>query len=143
MKKFNKDEFIKICKSSKSMAEAASIIGVHFNTFKRHAIKFGCYEINQSGKGTTKNRKPNIDLLEILDGKHPSFQTFKLKNRLLKACIIKNICGECGISEWNGKQINIELDHVDGNRTNHRLNNLKMLCPNCHSQTSTFRARNI
>lgn len=125
------------------MAEAASIIGVHFNTFKRHAIKFDCYQSNQAGKGITKIRNAVIDLQEILDGKHPSFQTFKLKNRLLKAGIVKNTCSKCGISEWNGEKLNIELDHIDGDRTNHRLNNLKMLCPNCHSQTSTFRARNI
>ena len=45
--------------------------------------------------------------------------------------------------EWNDKKINMELDHIDGNRTNHKLKNLRMLCPNCHSQTDTYRAKNI
>lgn len=42
-----------------------------------------------------------------------------------------------------GKKINCELDHIDGNRTNHLLENLRILCPNCHSQTNTFRGKNI
>jgi 5-methylcytosine-specific restriction endonuclease McrA len=45
--------------------------------------------------------------------------------------------------EWSDKKINMELDHIDGNRTNHKLENLRMLCPNCHSQTDTYRAKNI
>jgi 5-methylcytosine-specific restriction endonuclease McrA len=78
-----------------------------------------------------------------LDGKHPHFQTFKLKNRLLKNKIVENKCSICDIEEWNDKKINMELDHIDGNRTNHKLENLRMLCPNCHSQTDTYRAKNI
>jgi hypothetical protein len=49
---------------------------------------------------------------------------------------------EAGYS-WNGKELQLELHHVDGNRNNHSLDNLMLLCPNCHSQTDTFRARNI
>lgn len=51
-------------------------------------------------------------------------------------------CAECGISEHNGKPIVLELDHIDGNATNHNENNLRCLCPNCHSQTSTYKAKN-
>jgi hypothetical protein len=143
MKHFNQNDFIKICQESKSMAEAASKLDLHFNTFKKYAIKFGCYVTNQSGKGTNKIVPPKVDLQEILEGKHPYFQTFKLKNRLLKEKIIENKCFICDIEEWNGKKLNMELDHIDGNRTNHKLENLRMLCPNCHSQTETYRAKNI
>lgn len=52
-------------------------------------------------------------------------------------------CSECGLTnEWNGKPITLELDHTDGNSHNNILTNLKWLCPNCHSQTPTFRGRN-
>ena len=132
-----------MCQNSNSMADAAVRLELHFNTFKKYAIKFGCYYTNQSGKGINKIVPPKIDLQEILDGKHPHFQTFKLKNRLLKEKIIQNKCSVCDIEEWNGKKINMELDHIDGNRTNHKLENLRMLCPNCHSQTDTYRAKNI
>ena len=84
--------------------------------------------------------KENIS--EILKGFHPHFQTYKLKNRLLKEGLIKNICAICDLSTWNNKQINLELDHIDGNRVNHEFNNLRLLCPNCHSQTDTYRSKN-
>lgn len=134
------------CETSLTMAEAAAKLGVHFNTFKTHAKKFGLYNPNQGGKGKSK---PKVDgagkfpLSDILDGKYPEYQTFKLKNRLIAEGLKQNICEECGISEWQGKSLKCELDHIDGDRTNHRLENLRILCPNCHSQTSTFRAKNI
>jgi len=137
-------EFIEVCQKAQSMAQAAAELGLHFNTFKRRALKLGCYVTNQSGKGMKKKHNGNrINLQEILRGEHPHYQTFKLKNRLIKEGIKQNKCEECGVCEWNGKELNCELDHVDGNRTNHKLENLKMLCPNCHSQTPTFRGKNV
>ena len=138
-------EFISITKSCSSMAEASSKIGIHFNTFKRRAIKLGCYEPNQGGKGTEKKwmKTRSIALEEILEGKHPQYQTYKLKHKLFNEGIKSNKCEECGIDSWNGKSIECELDHIDGNSSNHVLSNLRILCPNCHSQTDTFRAKNI
>lgn len=52
-------------------------------------------------------------------------------------------CDECSISEWHSKPITLELEHIDGNNRNNSLDNLRLLCPNCHSQTSTFRGKNI
>ena len=51
-------------------------------------------------------------------------------------------CEWCGLSTWRDKHITLEADHVDGNRTNNALGNLRLLCPNCHSQTDTFRSKN-
>lgn len=142
MVKIDKKQFIKICSESDSMAKACSKLGLHFNTFKKYALKFGCYNPNQSGKGINKKHTSKIKLKDILEGKHPSYQTYKLKNRLIKSGIKKNECEECGIKDWNGKPLMIELDHIDGDSNNHKLENLKMLCPNCHSQTDTFRSKN-
>lgn len=142
--KVSEVEIVEACKSSLSMSEAASKVGLHFNTFKRYAQKFGVYTPNQGGKGKSKpyNGKDKIPLQEILDGKHPSYQTYKLKNRLFKEGLKEEKCEECGIEDWNGKPLAFELEHIDGDRTNHRFENLKILCPNCHSQTPTFRAKN-
>lgn len=138
-------EFIEICNESATMALAAARIGIHFNTFKRKAEKLGCYKPNQGSKNVSKEwmKQRSIPLEEILEGLHPQYQTFKLKQKLLQSDLKNNVCEECGISEWNGKPLMCELDHVNGNSKDHRLENLKMLCPNCHSQTDTFRAKNI
>jgi 5-methylcytosine-specific restriction endonuclease McrA len=124
------------------MAKAAAQLSIHFNTLKRLAILYNCYFPNQGLRGGNKNAPAKIILNDILNGAHPHFQTYKLKNRLLKAGILENCCSICGINIWNQKSINLELDHIDGNRVNHLLSNLRLLCPNCHSQTETYRSKN-
>jgi hypothetical protein len=131
-----------VCARSHSMAKAAAELNIHFNTLKRLAILYNCYHPNHGLKGGNKNAPPKINLDKILSGEHPSFQTYKLKNRLLKEAILINKCAICGINSWNNKQLNLELDHIDGNRTNHTLVNLRLLCPNCHAQTDTYRSKN-
>ena len=61
-----------------------------------------------------------------------------LKRRLVKENILKYVCAECGIYDWNGKQLTLQLDHINGVNNDNRLENLRLLCPNCHSQTETF-----
>jgi hypothetical protein len=65
-----------------------------------------------------------------------------IKRVLLRAGIILNRCDWCGVSEWRGQPLSIQIDHVSGIKDDHRVENLRMLCPNCHSQTTTFAARN-
>lgn len=89
------------------------------------------------------HEKNTIPLTEILSGKHPQYKTYHLKQRLLKEGLKKNCCEQCGLTNiWNNKPIAIQLDHINGNSTDHRLENLRMLCPNCHSQTATFAGKN-
>ena len=83
-----------------------------------------------------------IPLDEILAGKHPYYQTLKLKKRLIADGIKENKCEECGIDSWLGQPISIQLDHIDGDSHNHKLDNLRMMCPNCHSQTLTYSGKN-
>jgi hypothetical protein len=53
-------------------------------------------------------------------------------------------CEQCGVGDvWNNKPLMVELDHINGDNKNNKVDNLRLLCPNCHSQTPTFRARNI
>jgi 5-methylcytosine-specific restriction endonuclease McrA len=88
------------------------------------------------------NQPTSIPLEEILDGQHPHYQTFKLKKRLLKEGILQNMCSNCNIDSWNNQPIALHLDHIDGVASNHRLDNLRLLCPNCHSQTNTYCGKN-
>ena len=52
-------------------------------------------------------------------------------------------CEICGITEWNGKEIVLEIDHIDGNPEHNRPENLRFICPNCHSQTDTYKGKNV
>ena len=138
--KRTKEEIIEAIENSKSMAQAADSLDLAFSTFKRYAEKYGLYDAsNQAGKGTIKVKKK---LKDVFSGKQ-HLVTSQLRVRLIREGYKTHKCENCGISEWNGKAISLELDHVSGVRSDNSLENLKLLCPNCHSQTHTFRGRNI
>jgi DNA-binding transcriptional ArsR family regulator len=66
-----------------------------------------------------------------------------LKRRLIAAGLKVHECERCGISEWLGEQLALALHHINGNGRDNRLENLALLCPNCHSQTDNFAGRNV
>jgi 5-methylcytosine-specific restriction endonuclease McrA len=65
------------------------------------------------------------------------------KLKLLREGYLRDRCSDCGISEWRGRRLVIQIDHINGVNDDWRLENLRMLCPNCHSQTETFSGRNL
>ena len=117
-----------------TVGKMAHDLGVPHITLWRKARRIG---LTFHGKGGRK-----LDLKEIIKGKHPQYPTFKLSRRLKAAGILENKCAECDIEEWNGKELVLHLDHINGKSTDHRLENLRLLCPNCHSQTDTYCGRN-
>lgn len=133
-------------KSTTSASAAAALLQIKYDTYKKYAIKYGCFKTNQGGKGL-KNRRSydstSIPINEILEGKHPQYQSNKLRKRLIKEGIFEEKCYNCNNTEWLKNKIPLELEHKDGNSSNHILSNLTLLCPNCHAQTSTYRGRNI
>ena len=66
-----------------------------------------------------------------------------IKRMLLEAGMIREKCYECGLTHWLGSKLTLHIDHINGIGTDNRLENLRMLCPNCHSQTDTFSGRNV
>ncbi len=76
----------------------------------------------------------------------PLFNEGKIKYRgRLKTLLTETQgykCACCGISEWQGKEIVLQVDHINGDATNDMPNNLRLLCPNCHTQTDTFAGKN-
>ena len=65
-----------------------------------------------------------------------------LRQRLLAEGLKDNRCEQCGITDWQGEPLVMQLHHKDGDGTNNELSNLELLCPNCHSQTDTYGGRN-
>jgi 5-methylcytosine-specific restriction endonuclease McrA len=109
---------------------------------KENNINIGHFIGKAWNKGLRGIGKPRISLEKILV-RNSSYQSFKLKKRLLKAGLKPGECEECGwkkVSE--GGYLPLELDHVNGDRHDNRLINLRILCPNCHSLKPTHRGRN-
>jgi hypothetical protein len=72
-----------------------------------------------------------------------SFNRTHLKNKLLKSGLLKNECYICGqLPFWNGKPLSLQLDHINGISNDNRIENLRILCPHCHSQTESFAGKN-
>lgn len=89
------------------------------------------------------HQKPIYELKDILIHNSPYRNISRLKERLLKENLLEYKCAICGNKgEWNGKALILQLDHRDGYHTNHSIDNLRFLCPNCHSQTDTFSGKN-
>ena len=66
-----------------------------------------------------------------------------IRGRIKEHNLLEDKCAICGINKWRKKKLNLDLDHVNGDRSDNRLENLRFLCPNCHSQTDTFRGRGM
>lgn len=133
--KFTDDELI----AQYNLTPVLSKLSHHFNvpdvTIWRRAKKLGL-EFKIGGN------KLKFPLSEILEGKHPQYQSNKLKNRLINEGVKEDKCELCGITEWMGKPITMQLDHIDGNTHNHLYENLRIVCPNCHTQTDTWCGKN-
>jgi hypothetical protein len=143
--KVTDEQIVEAAMTSQSATSAAAKLGIKYETYRVHAKRLNVYFTNKSGKGITKPKEEGfgkISLQEILEGKHPQYQSNKLRIRLFTEKIKQEECELCGITEWFGKKLSFELDHKDGDRYNHNLKNLQILCPNCHSQTDTFRGKN-
>lgn len=132
-------------KVAESATQAAKLLNIKFDTYKKYAIKYGCYVPNQAGIGISKDRShlaiPTEDI--VIHGLHPQYQSNKLRKRLLDEGWFDPVCSSCNLTTWLNKPIPLELDHIDGNTANNLISNLRLLCPNCHAFTPTYRGKNI
>jgi hypothetical protein len=138
--KITDDQIKSIYTEKITLHEAAKKLNVTVITLWRRAKKLNLAWKEKEYRGGYSGNK--IDIYDILNGKFPEYQTFKLKNRLIKEGVKQNKCEVCNITEWNNKPLIMQLDHIDGNPHNHKLENLRMICPNCHCQTDTWCGKN-
>ncbi|MFN2565534.1 MAG: HNH endonuclease signature motif containing protein [Gemmatimonadaceae bacterium] len=115
------------------------LTGGNFVAVKRHVRRLGL-DTSHWFKARPPVGKPLVELT-IPGG---SGSRGYIKRRLIKAGILRNECYECGQQPtWRGKPLVLVLDHVNGVNDDYRPENLRLLCPNCNSQTPTFCGRNM
>ena len=136
---------------SKSIAEVCRRLGIsprggNYRTIHRRIAQLRLNTSHFTGqgwrKGSTHPITPARPLSECLTA-DSTYQTSKLRIRLVREGFKEHRCEGCGLDQWLGQAIPLELEHTNGVSTDHRLENLKLLCPNCHALTPTYRARNV
>tara|TARA_B100002019_G_scaffold54754_3_gene46865 strand:- start:3493 stop:3969 length:477 start_codon:yes stop_codon:yes gene_type:complete len=125
-----------------SAAEVARKLNVSYNTYKKYAKLYGIFErckcIDSSGMPKVHNPyKGKYPLEEILMGMHPSYPPDRLRKKLIASQVKQEVCEVCGYAEkriTDGK-VPVLLAFRDGDRTNHVLENLEIVCYNCYHNT--------
>jgi hypothetical protein len=146
--RISKEELIAVVSQSQTYMEILNHFGLtnkgnNSGTLKRRMKEDGIS--TSSMKPRVYNRfggmkaKPFSDILTLGSAYHRG----KLKDRLIKCGLLANECYECGqLPIWNGKPLTLQIDHINGISDDNRIENLRILCPHCHSQTDNFAGRN-
>jgi len=149
----DEDRLRKLCAESYSIKEVLDKLGLraaggNYKQLKMYAEKFGitlpqqdAQHLQRKTEGARQARKVSDELVFCAESEYTN--RYQIKRRL-RAMGWKWICSTdgCGVSEeWLGKPMSLQLDHINGIHNDNRIENLRLLCPNCHSQTETFAGR--
>jgi hypothetical protein len=139
--------YINLIKTSCSICEVCkkaniSITTGNYDTIKKIISKYNIDVSHFKSQSKTKYENKKIELDDVLSNKR-YISAYKLKNLLIKNGLKEEVCESCGLHEWLGKKIPLQLHHIDGNKNNNNFDNLKILCPNCHTFTETWCGKNI
>lgn len=120
--------------------------GANYKTVADTVVRLSLDTSHWKGQGYLKGLSHNFSrrtpMEEILVESSTFHNLTHLKARLVKDGLLDKRCSICGLVEWLGKPLSLVLDHVNGVNNDHRLANLRFLCPNCNSQQDTFAGRN-
>lgn len=149
-KKYTNQQFINVVNNSYSVRGALkelklSPTGGNYKLFYQRC-KFLNLDISHyKGKSHLKNKRHNWAIkkdLKLILTENSSYNSNHLRNRLIKEGYFQPHCYSCSLSQWLNQPIRLELEHINGVNNDNRLSNLTILCPNCHSLTSTYRGKN-
>lgn len=143
------DELKEAVKTSYSIAQVLVALGLkpaggNYASIKRNIAKHGLDTAHFTGQAWSAGRKigPRRPLDDYLSNNAP-ISSHSLRLKLIAAGVKEARCEVCRLSDWFGNPIPLELDHIDGDHDNNNLDNLRILCPNCHALTPTYRGKNV
>lgn len=148
--KYTKEYLSPIVQDSCSIAEVMRKIGLvprgsnykRFNLLITHTLQINTQHFDrnkQQKRHLTQKLTKEQFVSKVLTLHGSGWTSVHIKARLLEFDILPNQCVMCGLSpQWNGRQLVLQLDHINGDSRDNRLDNLRILCPNCHSQTETY-----
>lgn len=148
--KLSDEQFVELLKKSSTISEVLFKLGytVKGNSWGYSQVKRRMDDLNLDysifkGKSAVikTNKLNNVKKEDILK-ENCKHQRTVLRRYVIKNNLIPYKCAICGCTEWQGKTLSLELDHINGINNDNRLENIRFLCPNCHSQTSTYGSRN-
>ena len=149
--RYTEFEFIEAVKSSKTFSETLRKVGLkptggNFKSASLKIKKLKCdishFEFNSKNLVKKPDSPSELESL-LIENSLSGVSNSSLKKRLLKSGKLEYKCFECHLSEWKGKPLSLQLDHINGINNDNRLDNLRLLCPNCHSQTETFAGKKL
>lgn len=150
--KHTKESLEKVIKESLSLSEVCRKLGIiaaggNYKTLRNKITEYNIDISHFTGQGWNTGKKYRkvitpIPLDDILI-QGSVYKSNKLKIRLFESGLKIQTCECCGLSEWMGNKINLELHHMNGDSNDNRLENLQILCPNCHSMTDNYRGKNV
>jgi 5-methylcytosine-specific restriction endonuclease McrA len=148
LRKYSEEELRKAIATSFSLAQTLIKLGVspcggNYQVLKKAINHFQIDNSHFKGqiwnKGLSMGSKQPIE--KYLNNEL-KISSYKLKKKLLSLKLFTHICSNCKRKNWLGSPIPLELDHINGNNSDNSLSNLRLLCPNCHALTPTYRGKN-
>lgn len=148
--RYTDTQFVDAVQTSSSIRQVLQKLGLveaggNYETVRRIMERLGLTSHHLTGQSWRKgNPTPAVSPhpLAVLLQDNSSTASYKLKNRLFEAGLKTRVCEMCHGAQWLGNPIPLEFDHINGKRTDNRLENLRVLCPNCHALTATYRGKN-